>query len=764
VYSTSTQSVTGTTSPLWITGLSGGTTYSCYILSYLDSVLGSTSSGLSVTTSDTTVAYTNKVTMLLVGGGGGGFSGAGLGTTGGGGGGGGVVYGTIALNPGVTYTIVVGSGGSYVSTSSPYITGGNTYISGTNLTTVIARGGGSGGGSAQSYGGCGGGVTNSTSAAKSTQDSYTSIYSGLTSYGNAGGSNVDGSGFYGSGGGGAGGAGGSYSSGDVSGGYGGPGVLINITGTATYYAGGGGGAKYGSNVYGGRGGAGGGGNAPVGSSSATSGTTNTGGGGGASAYGISGTAGNGGSGVAIISVPTSYLGTYTGTTSVSTNGSYTVITYTSGTGTYTPYSYLTYVNDISGLVVYYKFESMDTSNNSYYVYNYAQSAYDASFTAYTGTTYPSISTTYYKVGSGSLSFNSTYKQQMRIGYGFYPSSAGMSVSFWVYDTGSSVYARWFILMNNSTQSSYNMCIYKESTSWYFNSGSNVKIATTTTINSNTWYHIALTITSSGSAKMYVNGSLDSTGTLTYPSTSTLLNYNWLSRSTDSDAASSYGWMSGYIDDFRIYNGTVLSSSQVSQIYSEASVSALTTLSSTSITTLDTSSVQLSWAATNASYYVIYNQTNGVTYGLDATITSSPYTIDSLTYGNKYNFYIIPYSSSYAQGTPSQTLTNSYYLTYAFSKISTFDTTGASDWSTYCSYTGQYMYSVSNSSTVYYSSDYGDSWSSTTVTSNMMGVCCSWDGSIVYVTGGGYIHKSTKLRCIIYTITIWIKRIYKTSML
>jgi hypothetical protein len=51
VYSGTTTSVSGTTSPLWVTGLTGETSYTCYVASYLDGTLGTTSAGLSVTTS-----------------------------------------------------------------------------------------------------------------------------------------------------------------------------------------------------------------------------------------------------------------------------------------------------------------------------------------------------------------------------------------------------------------------------------------------------------------------------------------------------------------------------------------------------------------------------------------------------------------------------------------------------------------------------------------------------------------------------------------
>jgi hypothetical protein len=69
---------------------------------------------------------------------------------------------------------------------------------------------------------------------------------------------------------------------------------------------------------------------------ATAGTANTGGGGGGS-YKVSGTevGGAGGSGVVILSVPTTkYSGTTTGSPTVTTSGLNTILTYTAS-GTYT---------------------------------------------------------------------------------------------------------------------------------------------------------------------------------------------------------------------------------------------------------------------------------------------------------------------------------------------------------------------------------------------------------------------------------------------
>lgn len=249
----------------------------------------------------TTQSYT--ATYLLIAGGGGGGSNA----YGGGGGAGGLLSGTATVVAGTTYSFTVGAGGAGGSTS-PGTSGNNS--TGFTLTAI---GGGGGAGNANipglsgGSGGGGDGVYNSTGG------------SGTSGQGNSGGNGNNGT--AGGGGGGAG-AAGSNGSGNV-GGSGGVGLQSSITGTATYYAGGGG--AFGTSGLG-SGGLGGGGASNV------AGAANTGGGGGAD-NGSGGKAG--GSGVLIVSVPTTYYtGVTTGSPSVTTSGSNTILTFTSS-GSYT---------------------------------------------------------------------------------------------------------------------------------------------------------------------------------------------------------------------------------------------------------------------------------------------------------------------------------------------------------------------------------------------------------------------------------------------
>ena len=243
-----------------------GTTYSIGQGPLASQITGS--NGVYTFTS-TTVGAVNS---LVVGGGGAGGS-----IGGGGGGGGGVLTPTLILAQGVTYSILVGRGGTPFTNgsqcgASPYCDGGSgssSSIIGYSQTITALGGGGGGGANAVGLqGGSGGGNgqnTNSSSAG-----------AGTAGQGYGGGTTPTSSPYPGGGGGGAS-AVGANGSGANSGG-GGAGVSNSITGTSVVYGSGGGGSSWSAST-GGVGGtnAGNGGSHGV---AATSGLANTGGGGG----------------------------------------------------------------------------------------------------------------------------------------------------------------------------------------------------------------------------------------------------------------------------------------------------------------------------------------------------------------------------------------------------------------------------------------------------------------------------------------------------
>jgi hypothetical protein len=279
-----------------------------------------TISGLTVTVIPLTVNY------LVVAGGGGG------GGTGGGGGAGGLrtSYGSttggggsseteLTLSDATNYTVTVGAPGAGAVYPQDGAVGSDSVFS---TITSTGGGGGSHGGAGTSGGSGGAGGYGGTGGAAVSNPVQ----------GFAGGGGTTPGSYPGGGGGGAGTIGGNAPN-SSTGGNGGNGLSVSISGLTVTYAGGGGGGVRGG--AGGTGGTGGGGNGN-GSGVGVAGTTNTGGGGGSGSGTSTGTAtgANGGSGIVILRyINTKTLtiaGTLTSTTS--TVGSDKVTIFTAGTG------------------------------------------------------------------------------------------------------------------------------------------------------------------------------------------------------------------------------------------------------------------------------------------------------------------------------------------------------------------------------------------------------------------------------------------------
>jgi len=307
---------TGASSPLTVTGLTNGTSYT-FTVEAQNSVGYGTPSAAS--NSVTPVAYSGptSVEYLVVAGGGGGAADDG----GGGGAGGFLTASGFAVSPGSAITVTVGGGGT--GASAPGDTDGATSGSNSTFGSVTATGGGAGhrGGAApaKSNGGSGGGGGYSegiggTGVAGPPRQGYNG---GNASYTEAGG------------GGGAGAAGQNGNDPSYSG-AGGVGVQSSITGTATYYAGGGGGG--GRSGGGGAGGLGGGGKGQRSGQTGTAGTANTGGGGGGCGdVGSPKNGFNGGSGIVIIRYPDTYAdaASTTGSPTFTNTGGYKIYKWTS---------------------------------------------------------------------------------------------------------------------------------------------------------------------------------------------------------------------------------------------------------------------------------------------------------------------------------------------------------------------------------------------------------------------------------------------------
>jgi hypothetical protein len=288
-----------------------------------------------IPTTDDAVTYETSqpysVDFLVIAGGGGGG-----GARAGGGGAGGYRTSTQNVSGGTVYTITVGDGGALVNGYIIGISGSNSSISGSGLTTITSAGGGAGGSSgipstAGLSGGSGGGSVNGGTPAGSGNTPSTS-----PSQGNNGGTGADAPNYGAGGGGGAGAVG--VNGTTSAGGNGGAGTASSITGSSVTRAGGGGGGSYNAGGAG-AGGTGGGGAGATQSVNGVSGTANTGGGGGGGNETAPGpvftNSGAGGKGVVILSVPTvSYSGISTGSPTITTSGANTILQFT-GSGTYT---------------------------------------------------------------------------------------------------------------------------------------------------------------------------------------------------------------------------------------------------------------------------------------------------------------------------------------------------------------------------------------------------------------------------------------------
>jgi RHS repeat-associated protein len=298
----------------------------------------------------------------------------------GGGGGGGVLTGsTTVTTSGSPYTITVGSGGA-----GDGVNGQNSVFN--SLTAIGGGGGGLSTTGVASSGGSGGGSSASPGAVSA---------SGTAGQGYSGGVGSHSGNPYAGGGGGGAGAAGANGGGNYAG-NGGAGVSSSITGSAVTYGGGGGGGGVGPNgAVAGSGGAGGGANGDV----ATGGTphnatANTGGGGGgAGGSPVTGAGGSGGSGIVILSYPTSDASNYTCGGTTTTSGSNTICTYTSS-GTFT-------VSSTSGTT------TVTTSTPGYYLPRID----DGSFRQYTFASSTNSWTMFDKKGNEYFFGSTTQSQQ-----------------------------------------------------------------------------------------------------------------------------------------------------------------------------------------------------------------------------------------------------------------------------------------------------------------------------------------------------------------
>ena len=313
-----------------VTGLSNGTPYLVRVAG-----INAVGSGTFATSSGTPQPIATAQ-YLLVGGGG-----AGGGNTGGGGGAGQVSSGVVTFTAGVTYNVVIGSGGIGSTGNGPNGTA-STLIGG-SISQSAAGGGGGGGllttpagraGASVTGGSGGGGGGAGTADGEGAASGGTGTYNG----GNTGSSPTS---CLRTGGGGGGSSSAGTNAASYTSGSGGNGTTSTITGSSVVYAGGGGGGSINGTAYGcpthtlGSAGSGGGGIGALGGNG-TAATANTGSGGGGGGYtpGSTNSGGNGGTGVVIIRLVGASASSTTGSPTITQVGSDYVYKFT-GAGSIT---------------------------------------------------------------------------------------------------------------------------------------------------------------------------------------------------------------------------------------------------------------------------------------------------------------------------------------------------------------------------------------------------------------------------------------------
>lgn len=134
----------------------------------------------------------------------------------------------------------------------------------------------------------------------------------------------------------------------------------------------------------------------------------------------------------------------------------------------------------------------------------------------------------------------------------------LSFSCWVYFNNVSSTQQ---IINNSPASSRRFAVDLQSgviEGGYYNGSGNVGVRSSSPISAGRWYHVVYTFDGSTGGNLYINGSLDNTGTSAQNTT----NYNNV---RIGDRGPSTDVLNGYIREVRIYN-KVLSASEALKLY------------------------------------------------------------------------------------------------------------------------------------------------------------------------------------------------------
>ena len=165
-----------------------------------------------------------------------------------------------------------------------------------------------------------------------------------------------------------------------------------------------------------------------------------------------------------------------------------------------------------------------------------------------------ISTTQYKFGSSSISFNGTtsYLSNLNNSLNYAFGSGGFTIEFWLYASTlptNPASANLFDTRPASTNGAYPLIyLYYDGTiRFYVSSADRI---TSSTISTSTWYHVAV-CRSSGSTKLFINGTQSGS---TYTDATVYLAGNALIGASYSGNPTISNFLNGYLDDIRVTNG------------------------------------------------------------------------------------------------------------------------------------------------------------------------------------------------------------------
>jgi len=197
----------------------------------------------------------------------------------------------------------------------------------------------------------------------------------------------------------------------------------------------------------------------------------------------------------------------------------------------------------------------ETDTNNYIIYD------GANWRAYVsdGTSVPGVSNTY------SLSLDGTDDSASVTGSSEIQLDSNLTVSTWIYPTAFNSTIRGIISWGqNSVGKGRGLMLDVARPAWV-GYGAGANITSTTTLSTNTWYHLAATYDGT-TVKIYLNGSLDTTGTPSLSSftyTATYIGELFWSQTT---AARHF---EGYIDEVSLFN-SALDSANIQAIYNGGS--------------------------------------------------------------------------------------------------------------------------------------------------------------------------------------------------